>query len=74
MCILLGPIEVADGIIGLTYFYDMSDLHKGWHAIIHNRAGGTLQNGLYSSNDPLFFLHHSHVDKLFATWQVTSNR
>lgn len=28
-----------------------------------------MQDVLYSPNDPIFFLHHAMVDKIFATWQ-----
>lgn len=30
---------------------------------------GTMQNELTSPNDPVFFLHHSQVDRLWALWQ-----
>lgn len=69
-----GPIEVANGIINTPLFHSFSNLLKSWHGLVHNRIRGTMGNLLYSPFDPLFFLHHTMVDKIFATWQVTLNK
>jgi tyrosinase len=46
-----------------------SGLHNGIHAWV----GGPFTNGTMvlptSPNDPVFFLHHSQVDRLWAQWQ-----
>ena len=39
---------------------------------LHNRVHawvGELMNGEGSPNDPVFFLHHSFIDKIWADWQ-----
>ena len=47
---------------------------EGWRGPgqIHNRAhqwvGGSMMLGS-SPNDPVFFLHHCNIDRLWATWQ-----
>lgn len=47
---------------------------EGWYGAgsIHNRVhlwvGGTM-TGMCSPNDPIFFLHHANVDRLWAQWQ-----
>lgn len=38
------------------------------HADPHNFVGGNLRS-MYSPNDPIFFLHHGYIDKLWADWQ-----
>lgn len=47
-----------------------SGLHNGIHAWV----GGPFTNGTMvlpnSPNDPVFFLHHSQVDRLWALWQA----
>jgi tyrosinase len=47
-----------------------SGLHNGIHAWV----GGPFTNGTMvlptSPNDPVFFLHHSQVDRLWAQWQA----
>ncbi len=41
------------------------------HNLFHNRVGGSLgtMSPLQSSFDPIFFLHHSNVERLFMSWQ-----
>ncbi len=34
----------------------------------HNLVGGHMSQG-YSPNDPIFWLHHANVDRLWANWQ-----
>jgi tyrosinase len=46
---------------------------EGWRgANLHNRVhvwvGGQMATGV-SPNDPVFWLHHAYVDKLWARWQ-----
>ena len=38
------------------------------HNVIHNWVGGDMLTGT-SPNDPLFFLHHCNVDRIWWTWQ-----
>lgn len=38
----------------------------------HNIVGGYMANPVFSPNDPLFWLHHSFIDRVWAKWQ--SNR
>ncbi|KAB5551230.1 hypothetical protein GE09DRAFT_1223030 [Coniochaeta sp. 2T2.1] len=43
------------------------------HDVIHNIAGGVEGHMAYipfSAFDPIFFLHHANVDRLFAMWQA----
>src|SRR5215203_2566412 len=40
----------------------------GMHNLIHNWVGGSMVP-ITSPNDPVFFLHHCFVDKLWADWQ-----
>jgi tyrosinase len=41
----------------------------GMHNLVHNWVGGSMLP-ITSPNDPIFFLHHCFVDKLWADWQV----
>jgi tyrosinase len=38
------------------------------HNRVHNYIGGPMSEGA-SPNDPLFWLHHSFVDMIYAAWQ-----
>jgi len=46
-------------------------LEGRWHGGVHMWVGGnrgSMRSGT-SPNDPVFFLHHSNVDRLWAKWQ-----
>ena len=43
---------------------------NGLHNRIHRIIGGDMGRA-YSPFDPLFFLHHANVDRLWAEWQIT---
>ena len=42
--------------------------YRSIHAAAHEYIGGQLSVGAPASNDPLFFLHHSNVDRIFERW------
>ncbi|RKP06671.1 hypothetical protein THASP1DRAFT_18167, partial [Thamnocephalis sphaerospora] len=39
------------------------------HGGVHNGIGGTLSS-MYSPNDPIFYMHHAFIDKLWYDWQA----
>jgi hypothetical protein len=45
-------------------------IEYGYHAVLHNTVGGTSGDmaQMYSPNDPVFFMHHMFVDKLWYDW------
>ena len=44
-------------------------LGNGLHNRVHNWMQGSMGPGT-SPNDPIFFLHHAYVDKLWADWEA----
>jgi tyrosinase len=49
------------------------NLMEGWigpnlHNRVHDWVGGTMSTGA-SPNDPVFWLHHCFIDKMWADWQ-----
>ena len=44
------------------------ELGNGLHNRVHEWIGGSMQPGT-SPNDPIFFLHHAFVDKIWADWE-----
>jgi tyrosinase len=42
------------------------------HGGTHNAVGGNMA-GSASPSDPLFWLHHSFIDKTWADWQASAN-
>lgn len=39
------------------------------HGSIHVRVGGNMSSVPFASYDPIFYLHHANVDRLWALWQ-----
>lgn len=53
-------------------FDSIESLHDSVHTI-GGGGWGHLAIIAYSAFDPLFFLHHANVDRIFAMWQVIHN-
>lgn len=45
-----------------------TSLESGPHNWVHNAVGGTMATSA-SPADPLFWLHHANVDRIWAEWQ-----
>ena len=61
-------------ILEYPKFVGMSHELQDIHNKIHVRVGGDMKNAAVSPNDPLFFLHHCYVDKVWADWQACHPR
>ncbi|KAI8871165.1 Di-copper centre-containing protein, partial [Ramicandelaber brevisporus] len=46
-------------------------MENGPHSAVHYGIGGDMGT-MQSSNDPIFFMHHGFVDKVWDDWQRTS--
>jgi tyrosinase len=53
-----------------TFLAFQSTLEGAVHASVHNAVGGTMASAS-SPADPLFFLHHANIDRIWSEWQVT---
>ena len=42
--------------------------HNNLHNAVHILLGGHMRIAPSASNDPIFFLHHANVDRLFESW------
>lgn len=40
------------------------------HNTVHNSVGGDMAYLWIAAQDPIFFLHHANVDRIFAIWQA----
>ncbi|MBI1207025.1 MAG: hypothetical protein GC191_07015 [Azospirillum sp.] len=61
-----------------SYYYNptFGPLEGFPHNLVHNRVGGFMGDFL-SSVDPIFFMHHANIDRLWKIWskkQVEINR
>ena len=64
------PISVMNQLVlsQKTFEEFWQSLEPVPHNQVHQNIGGDMPN-YWSVNDPLFFLHHSFVDKIYADWQ-----
>ena len=77
--VLLPPLNYVDDVLQFVP-YDQepwhdygtgsfrADLEVGVHAPVHQWVGGSM-GGDCSPNDPVFWLHHCNLDRLWAEWQ-----
>ena len=49
-----------------------TDIENNAHNQVHNWSKGTLQNPSTASFDPIFWLLHGNVDRLWSVWQETN--
>lgn len=48
------------------------NLEDGPHNRVHGWVGGRMNDILFSPADPLFWLHHAEVDRIWHRWQQTN--
>ncbi|ORX96097.1 Di-copper centre-containing protein [Basidiobolus meristosporus CBS 931.73] len=62
--------ESINHFIGVSRSFDnlRNNIEPGPHGSVHNNIGGDFRY-MTSANDPIFFLHHAFVDKIWADWQ-----
>lgn len=57
-------------ILDLTSYEDFRRGLEAIHGDVHVLVGGHMRRASVSPNDPIFFLHHAQVDRLWALWQL----
>ena len=78
----LTPDQI-EGTYGLTYYlegdteqcageavkcaYDANE-DTNMHGLVHEYMGGQMSTGGTAPNDPVFFLHHANVDRIYERW------
>ncbi|KAI0009769.1 Di-copper centre-containing protein [Xylariaceae sp. FL0662B] len=63
---------IPSGVDNNSTYDSIESLHDSIH-IIGGGVYGHLAIIAYSAFDPVFFLHHTNVDRIFAMWQVIYN-
>jgi len=66
----LATREQVARLIETDDFETMTSGLEGFvHGTPHVFIGGDMRN-MYSSNDPIFYMHHANVDRIWHTWQA----
>ena len=47
---------------------DPEEKGRFMHNVVHMWSGGAMTDTPIAANDPLFFLHHCNIDRIFETW------
>jgi hypothetical protein len=53
-----------------TNFASFQSLISGVHGWVHGTVGGDMGSVPVASYDPIFYLHHANVDRIWAGWQA----
>jgi Common central domain of tyrosinase len=61
----------AQAAMTSTSFSSFQNLINGVHGSVHVRVGGDMGAVPTASYDPIFYLHHANIDRLWARWQIT---
>lgn len=57
-------------VLELTDFNDFSlHLEVDLHNLVHRWVGGSMKSQVLASYDPIFWAHHTMVDRLWSLWQ-----
>ncbi len=61
----------AQSALGATTFSQFQSQINGPHGSVHVNVGGDMSAVSSAGFDPIFYLHHANVDRLWAQWQST---
>jgi len=62
-------IDSLDGNPHLS-FTQFTGLLESYHGTVHNWVGGTMGDITVSPADPLFWMHHAEIDRIWSVWQA----
>lgn len=69
---LLPTQGLVGQVLKLTPFTPFQSNLEAIHGNVHNAVGGDM-GAAHSPTDPLFFLHHANVDRLWAQWEQSAH-
>jgi hypothetical protein len=63
--------DINSNVLGAGDYITMTQALEGYHNTVHMYVGGnTMPYPAISPNDPMFWLHHANVDRLWSQWQA----
>ena len=65
--------NILEGYASTKTGYSLPNVHA-LHNLVHVFVGGTMEYVSTSPNDPIFFLHHSFVDRIYEKWLRKYNK
>jgi tyrosinase len=67
---LLPSTQEVSQVLGLRDFLDFSSALEGLHDRVHVWTGGHMGMIPFAAFDPVFWAHHTMVDRLWRLWQL----
>lgn len=61
--------EAVDDLLTASTYGEFSDQVEDMHNGIHGWVGGTMTSVATAAFDPIFWLHHCNIDRLWWKWQ-----
>jgi tyrosinase len=61
--------NAVDQALAHTDYTSFTSALEQVHNDVHNYVGGTMADISVSPSDPIFWMHHSNIDRLWSTWQ-----
>lgn len=63
------------GVTGFSHFgNETGQVESLPHNVIHNNIGGAMADPNTAALDPIFWLHHANIDRLWQIWQLQTGR
>ena len=66
----LPTLEQVNDILALTDFMDFQSQVEDIHNGVHVWVGGTMGSVGTSAYDPIFWAHHTMIDRIWRLWQL----
>lgn len=63
---------INNNVMTATTFTNFTFAIDAPHGQVHNWCNGTMSNINFSPVDPLFWLHHAEIDRLWSVWQASN--
>jgi tyrosinase len=61
-------VDPSTGLAALDYFIAQSDIESNPHNNVHVDIGGWMGSVPSAAQDPVFFVHHSNIDRYWNLW------
>ena len=63
-----GHVDPSAGMASLDYFTAQGDIESNPHNNVHVDVGGWMGSVPTAAQDPVFFVHHSNIDRYWNLW------
>jgi tyrosinase len=64
-------VSSIPGVMGSADFATFTSALEGVHGAVHVWVGGTMSWIPTAPSDPIFWMHHGNIDRLWAQWQAS---